>query len=85
MNIDEQLVQEVDALNLANQHGSEGELSKKMLEQAERYGQLSTGLRLVPFDFHKECGASRYDRCCLLYPESTFSRTSVAFRCWWRI
>lgn len=53
----------MDAINLANQHGSEGELSKKMLELAERYSQMSTGLRLVPFDFHKECGASRYDRC----------------------
>ena len=56
-------VQEVVALNLANQHGSEGVLSSAFKEEADRFGKSHSGLRLVPFDFHKECGATRYDRC----------------------
>lgn len=55
-------LQEVVAINLANQHGSEGLLGQKMAEQADRFSQNNPGLRLVPFDFHKECGTSRYDR-----------------------
>eukprot|EP00884_Botryococcus_braunii_P019217 jgi/Botrbrau1/597/Bobra.0010s0061.1 len=59
--------QEVVAINLANQHGTEGLLGQKMAEQAECFSASSPGLRLVPFDFHKECGTSRYDRLDLLW------------------
>ena len=55
-------MQEVVAINLANQHGSEGVLSTAFKDEAARYGNSDKGLRLVPFDFHKECGATRYDR-----------------------
>lgn len=50
------------AINLANQHGSEGALSSAFKKEADRYAAKASGLRLVPFDFHKECGATRYDR-----------------------
>ena len=49
-------------MNLANQHGSEGVLSSAFQCEVERYSSKQQGLRLVPFDFHKECGASRYNR-----------------------
>lgn len=50
------------AVNLANQHGSEGVLSSAYKDEASRFAGDKGGLRLVPFDFHKECGATRYDR-----------------------
>ena len=55
-------MQGIVAVNLANQHGSEGVLSSAFKEEADRYAAKATGLKLVPFDFHKECGATRYDR-----------------------
>ena len=49
-------------MNLANQHGSEGVLSSAFQSEVDRYSSKQQGLRLVAFDFHKECGASRYNR-----------------------
>ena len=57
-----QLVQEVAVVNLVNQHGSEGVLAKAFQEEVQRFAQTSRGLRLVPFDFHKQCGASKYHK-----------------------
>ena len=57
------------AINLANQHGSEGALGRAYGEQAERYGASRRGLRLVQFDFHAQCGATRYDRLELLWAD----------------
>jgi hypothetical protein len=54
--------QNVLAVNLANQHGSEGVLGKAFKEQAERFAKVKPGFEVVSFDFHKECGATRYDR-----------------------
>ena len=50
------------AVNLANQHGSEGVLSSAFKDEADRYASKASGLKLVPFDFHKQCGATRYDK-----------------------
>ena len=55
-------LQEIVAVNLANQHGSEGVLSAAFKEGAERYAGKAGGFKLVAFDFHKQCGATRYDR-----------------------
>ena len=55
-------LQGIVAINLANQHGSEGVLSSAFKEEANRYTAKASGLKLVPFDFHKQCGATRYDR-----------------------
>lgn len=55
-------LQGVVAINLANQSGSEGVLSKAFEQEARRFSKASSGMRLVPFDFHKQCGATRYDR-----------------------
>lgn len=54
--------QDVDAINLVNQHGSEGVLAQRFQEQAERFAKGKTGFRLIPFDFHKICGATSYDK-----------------------
>ena len=54
--------QNVLAVNLANQHGSEWVLGKAFKEQAERFARAKPGFEVVSFDFHKECGATRYDR-----------------------
>ena len=51
------------AVNLANQHGSEGILGKAFSEQAQRFARVKPGFEVISFDFHKECGATRYDRC----------------------
>ncbi|CAL8466862.1 g6398 [Coccomyxa elongata] len=54
--------QNVLAVNLANQHGSEGILGKAFKEEAERFAKVKPGFDVISFDFHKECGATRYDR-----------------------
>ena len=56
------VTQDVVAVNLVNQHGSEGILAQAFQEEAQRFGQTSRGLRLVAFDFHKQCGASNYKK-----------------------
>ena len=56
------VVQDVTAVNLVNQHGSEGVLAKAFQEEAQRFAQTSRGLRLVAFDFHQQCGASKYHK-----------------------
>ena len=66
------------ALNLVNGHGSEGALADAYAAAAVRYGGVvdagdkaaaaapasppTAPLRLIPFDFHAQCGATRYDR-----------------------
>ena len=55
-------MQDVVAVNLVNQHGSEGILAQAFQDEAQRFGQTSRGLRLVAFDFHKQCGASNYKK-----------------------
>jgi hypothetical protein len=61
-------MQNVLAINLANQHGSEGVLGKAFKQEAERFAKVKPGFEVVSFDFHKECGATRYDRCTLSPP-----------------
>ena len=56
------VMQDVVAVNLVNQHGSEGILAQAFQDEAQRFGQTSRGLRLVAFDFHKQCGASNYKK-----------------------
>lgn len=53
----------MDAINLVNQHGSEGLLADRFLEQADRFSKARSGFRLIPFDFHKICGATSYQKC----------------------
>jgi hypothetical protein len=55
-------VQDIVAVNLANQHGSEGVLSSAFKDEADRYAGKAENMKLVAFDFHKQCGATRYDR-----------------------
>lgn len=55
--------QEVVGINLANQGGREGKLSSAYRDAADRYSASGSGFRLVPFDFHKQCGATNYGRC----------------------
>lgn len=47
-----------------NQHGSEGKLAAAFKAESDRFkrSQGEPGLTYCPFDFHKECGATRYDR-----------------------
>lgn len=59
--------QDVVAVNLVNQHGSEGILAQAFQDEAQRFGQTSRGLRLVAFDFHKQCGASNYKNMSRLW------------------
>lgn len=68
--------QDVVAVNLVNQHGSEGILAQAFQEEAQRFGQTSRGLRLVAFDFHKQCGASNYKNLSRLWDtlKEDFSR-----------
>lgn len=59
--------QDVVAVNLVNQHGSEGILAKAFQDEAKRFAESSSGLRLVAFDFHKQCGASNYKNLSRLW------------------
>ena len=56
-------LQEVDGVNLVNQHGSELILSKAFEEQAAAFAKTNRGFRLITFDFHKQCGATSYHKC----------------------
>lgn len=49
-------------VNLAGLHGSEGVLSRAFQQEATRFAATTPGVGYVDFDFHKECGATRYDR-----------------------
>lgn len=59
-------MQNVVAINLANQHGSEGLLGTAFIRENTRFGGKTSGLRLVSFDFHKVCGTRHYERCAAL-------------------
>jgi len=52
----------VIVVNLAGLHGSEGRLSRAYQAEAVRFAATTPGVGYVDFDFHKECGATRYDR-----------------------
>ncbi|EFN52170.1 hypothetical protein CHLNCDRAFT_59012 [Chlorella variabilis] len=59
---------EVVGINLANQTGREGRLSKAYAEAAAGFAATSSGgFRLEPFDFHKQCGATNYARLGILW------------------
>jgi hypothetical protein len=55
----------VTAINLANQTGREGKLSAAYAAAADALG--SSNFRLVPFDFHKQCGATNYKNLEILW------------------
>ena len=59
----------VTAINLANQTGREGRLSSSYYDAANVAAEKVPNCRLVPFDFHKHCGATRYDRLALLWKD----------------
>ena len=60
---------DVLALNLANAHGSEGLLGEAYASLASNERSKNPkSLRLVQFDFHAVCGATRYDRLEELWP-----------------
>lgn len=56
------VLQEVVAINLSNQHGSEGLLGQSFIRENTRFADSTSGLRLVSFDFHKICGSRHYER-----------------------
>ena len=58
----ERFAQEVAAVNLVNQHGSEGVLCKVFADEAARLAATTPGFTLISFDFHKECGATSYHK-----------------------
>lgn len=60
---------DVDAINLVNQHGSEGVLCQAYEEEADRFGKSTSGFRLISFDFHKQCGATKYHNLEKLWRE----------------
>lgn len=60
---------DVLALNLANAHGSEGFLGEAYASLAsDERSKNPKSLRLVQFDFHAVCGATRYGRLEELWP-----------------
>ena len=49
---------------------AEAKLGDAFKEQADRYlSNGGSGLKYVPFDFHKECGTKRYHRISLLWDQ----------------
>lgn len=59
----------VTGINLANQTGREGVLSRAYKHAADEYATSRSGYRLVGFDFHKMCGATNYANLSLLWDE----------------
>ncbi|XP_019084839.1 PREDICTED: phosphoinositide phosphatase SAC8 isoform X3 [Camelina sativa] len=56
---------EVIAVDLTDQHGAEGELSKAYATEMEK---LQT-VRYVSFDFHQVCGTTNFDNLGVLYEQ----------------
>ncbi len=59
--------QSVTAINLVNQHGSEGRLAEQFTRLSDKFSSSHTNYHLVSFDFHKECGATNYSRLEVLW------------------
>lgn len=57
----------VTAINLANQTGREGKLSAAYASAAASLPSETARFRLVPFDFHKQCGATNYKNLEVLW------------------
>ncbi|KAL4539610.1 hypothetical protein Ndes2526A_g02636 [Nannochloris sp. 'desiccata'] len=57
----------VTAINLANQTGREGKLSAAYATAAAAVTNENPDFRLVPFDFHKQCGATNYANLEILW------------------
>ena len=51
-------------VNLVNHHGSEGKLEKSFGNMIRLLGDQS--IRYESFDFHKQCGADKWDRLSIL-------------------
>lgn len=48
-----------------NSHGSEGMLSSAFIAESNKF--RDRGYKLIPFDFHKECGNKNYHRLSVLW------------------
>lgn len=72
----------VTGINLANQTGREGKLSAAYAAAAAAMASDLPGFRLVPFDFHKQCGATKYANLEVLWREITSE--FAANGCWFR-
>ena len=59
----------VIAINLANQTGREGKLSAAYASAAESVIKEVPAFRFVPFDFHKQCGATNYKNLSILWDD----------------
>lgn len=70
----------VTAINLANQTGREGKLSAAYKAAADAVAKEHPNFRLLPFDFHKHCGATNYGNLELLWHE--VSRDAAANAYW---
>jgi len=57
------------AVNLAHATGSEGSLTSAFDASTRRFSRTKSGFRLINFDFHKECGATRYHRISVLFDQ----------------
>jgi hypothetical protein len=57
----------VTAVNLANQTGREGKLSAAYQAAADAIAGEVPSFRLVPFDFHRHCGATNYANLAILW------------------
>jgi hypothetical protein len=57
----------VTSINLANQTGREGKLSAAYATAAAAVTKENADFRLVPFDFHKQCGATNYANLEILW------------------
>jgi hypothetical protein len=72
----------VTAVNLANQTGREGRLSAALAAAAAAAAPRLPGFRLVPFDFHKHCGAANYANLERLWAD--VGADAAAFGTWLR-
>ncbi|XP_042484714.1 phosphoinositide phosphatase SAC6-like isoform X2 [Macadamia integrifolia] len=57
----------VIAVNLVNQHGSEGRLSEKFANAMQHI--ISDDIRYTHFDFHQICGHIHFERLSILYDQ----------------
>lgn len=70
----------VTAINLANQTGREGKLSGAYADAAA--AATAPGFRLVPFDFHRQCGATNYANLEVLWKDVAGDASAAGY--WFR-
>lgn len=72
----------VTCINLAEQHGKEGEITEAYRSAAEKLIKKGAPIKYQPFDFHKECAGMKFENISKLI--DMLKDTLAEMDCFWR-